>query len=65
MGFVELIVAVLTGIFVYFKIKDHKKIGKWSWWRVLSPLWIYGIYLVVILVIFMGFFGIAVSSIGS
>ncbi len=65
MGIVELIVAVLTGIFVYFKIKDHKKIGKWSWWRVLSPLWIYGIYLVVVLVIFMGFFGIAVSSIGS
>ncbi len=62
MGIVEIIVAALTGIFVYFKIKDHKKIGKWSWWRVLSPLWIYGIYAVVVLAIAIGLIGSAISN---
>ncbi len=48
MGILELIAAVLFGIFAYMKVAEKGSIAEWSWWRVTSPLWIYAIVMGVI-----------------
>lgn len=58
MGFVELIVLVLFGIFTYMKLTEKGKIANWSWWRVTSPLWIYTIFAFVV-------YGVIIGSIAS
>lgn len=62
MGIVELLVAVLAGIFIYLKLNDHEKIGQWSWWRVTSPLWLYACFFLVVYVLFFGIFGVAMMT---
>ncbi len=63
MGFIEIIVMVLFGIFAYQKINDHEKIGQWSWWKVFSQLWIYAIYALVVYGLIIGLFvGVASTS---
>ena len=57
MGFVELIVLVLFGVFAYMKVNEKGDIANWSWWRVTSPLWIYAIFAIVFYVIIIGIFG--------
>lgn len=54
MGFIELIVVVLFGIFTYMKIAEKGNIAKWSWWRVTSPLWIYAIFAFVVYGVIIG-----------
>lgn len=46
MGFIS----VLTLIFIVLKLC---KVITWSWWWVLSPIWIWGLALVLILLIWM------------
>ncbi len=49
--------AILTVIFVTLKLAEVGVVATWSWWWVLSPLWItFGVVLAVILfaVIVMG-----------
>ena len=41
----EWFVLALTSVFVGLKVTEHVD---WSWWWVVSPLWIYSIILVII-----------------
>lgn len=43
---------LLTVIFVVCKIFNFGPIGAWSWWWVLSPLWIGALIAVGVLVLF-------------
>jgi hypothetical protein len=43
-------VGLLTVVFITLKLLD--KID-WSWWWILSPVWIGGIFVVVVMLIFL------------
>jgi hypothetical protein len=42
------LVALLTTLFVGLKLTDNID---WSWWWVLSPLWIYAAYVALVIVV--------------
>jgi len=63
MGILEAVVLILFGIFAYMKITEKGTIAEWSWWRVTSPLWIYGIIAVVIYGIILGGMGVMMSTV--
>lgn len=46
------IISILTLIFVTLKLAEIGQVATWSWWWVLSPLWIsWGILLFFILIV--------------
>ena len=50
-GFLDL----LCLVFIVLKVLDVKPVGDWSWWWVLSPIWIpIAIILVLVLLAAMG-----------
>lgn len=57
MGFIELIVLILFGVFTYMKVTEKGDIANWSWWKVTSPLWIYAIFAIIAYGIIIGIFG--------
>lgn len=48
-------VGLLTIVFVGLKLGQPKgTVGGWSWWWVLSPLWIYALWIVLLILVIIG-----------
>lgn len=46
------IISILTLIFVTLKLAEVGQVATWSWWWILSPLWIsWGLFIFFILII--------------
>jgi membrane protein YdbS with pleckstrin-like domain len=49
-------VGLLTIVFIFLKLAGIGVVATWSWWWVLSPLWIaFGLWIIIILVAFIIF----------
>jgi len=50
-GCLGLLAVLLTVLFVGLKLAEVGVVATWSWWLVLSPLWIYGIIVIGFIII--------------